>query len=145
MFKKNGLLVLVAVLLVVGLLSIPSCTSNQDEVNPSEPPVPEPAEKIHPKLDSHLEALIRAEERGELEEYASRRDIELIDGSVTVIIECEPGQAETVAEAAGALGNVELSVRDLVQALVPITKLTALADIPGVRRVRLPIYPVEND
>ena len=61
-----------------------------------------------------------------------------------VIIECEPGQAGAVAEAASDLGNIELVVRDLVQIVVPITNLTALADVPGVRLLRLPWYPEEE-
>lgn len=101
---------------------------------------------IYTNLDSYLNRLIQAEERGEAEEFARQRDIELIDSSVTVIIECEPGQAEAVAEAAVRVGAAQVKSRkDLVQAVVPITKLTALADIPGVNFVRLPWYPVEND
>jgi len=55
-----------------------------------------------------------------------------------VIIECEPGQSEAVAEAASALGIVEISIPDLVQVIVPINNLKALEDIPGVSFVRLP-------
>lgn len=104
----------------------------------------EPPEKGNPKLSGTLNQLIRAEEQGEAEEFARPRGIELVDGSVMVIIECEPGQAEAVAEAASALGIVELSILDLVQVVVPITNLTALAEVESIRFIRLPIHPEEE-
>jgi hypothetical protein len=94
-----------------------------------------------------LKRLIEAEQRGEAEEFAQQHDIELTDGSVTVIIECEPGQAEAVAEAAAEVSAEPVRVRsqnNWVKAVVPITNLAALADIPGVRLVRLPWYPEED-
>jgi len=142
-----------ALLSGITLLPVLGCTSNQDETAGASNENIEvldledspPEDKGNPKLDFNIKRLISAEERGEAEEFARQRSIELIDGSVTVIIECESGQAEAVAEAAGDLGNVELSVRDLVQVVVPITNLAALAEIPGVHLVRLPIHPVENE
>jgi len=135
------------------LLPLPGCTSDQGETADASNENIEvldledtpPEDNGNPKLDSTLNDLIRAEEQGKAEEFARQRSIELIDGRVTVIIECEPGQAEAVAAAASALGNVELSIRDLIQVVLPITNLAALADIPGVHLVRLPVHPVEND
>ena len=132
--NNKKLLVLLLIFLIV-FLSIPACNSNQEGNSNQDD---------NSKLDFNLKRLVDAEERGEAKEFAEPRGIELINGSVTVIIECEPGQAEAVAEAAGTLRNVELSVRDLVQVVVPITNLTALADISGVHLVRLPWYPVEE-
>jgi len=144
MIRKTVLLV-VAVLLLVGLISITDCTSNNEE-GQDFPPLLEPPDKGNPKLGSHLNQLLQAKGRGEAEEFARQYLIELVDGSVKVIIECDPGQAEAVAEAASQVGAEQVKSRkDLIQALVPITKLTTLADIPGVHRVRLPIHPVEND
>jgi hypothetical protein len=117
--------------LVSAVLSIQGCNCDDDNNNS--------------KLDFNIQRLIEAEEQGEVEEFTRQRSIELIDGSVTVIIECESGQAEAVTAAVGSLGNVELIVRDLVQVVVPISNLNALAEIPSVILVRLPIYPVENE
>ena len=126
------------IILLIGLLLLPGCTINQDGANTPEPPVPEEPEERNPKLGSHLNQLIRAEERGEAESFASRRDIELIDGSVRVTIECVPGQVEAAAEAAGGLGTVGLIYRNHVQAVVPITSLTTLADEESIRFIQLP-------
>ena len=124
-------------LLVVVSLSIAGCTSNQDG-GENLPSIAEEPEKGNVKLDGTLNQLIRAEQRGEAEEFARQGIIELVDGSVRVMIECLPGHAEEVARAASAFGIVELTYRDWVQAVVPITNLTALADIPSVSFVRLP-------
>jgi len=144
MLKKTGLLMFLAVLLLAGLLSIPGCNSNQEEFQ-EYPPLLEPPDKGNPKLGSHLNQLLQAEERGEAEEFAQQYLIELIDGSVTVIIECEPGQVEVAAESVASYGIVELTTRrGLIQALVPMTSLTALAEAEGIRRVRLPVIAEDN-
>jgi len=102
-------------------------------------------DKANPRLSSHLDRLIDAESRGEAEAFAGPRRIELLDGDkVRITIECVPGHLGAVAETAGAYGIVEMSNRSLVQAVVPITSLTALAGVEGIRRVRLPWYPDVN-
>jgi len=96
-------------------------------------------------LSSKLNKLLSAYEQGEVEAFAGPTNIELLDGDkVRVTIECVPGHLEAVAETAGAYGIVEMSNRNLVQAVVPITSLTALAGVEGIRRVRLPEPPQEN-
>jgi len=122
----------VAVLLVTLLCSIPGCTPTPYQENPD--------------ISGSLKQLISANERGEAEEFARTNIIRLVDGSVTVLIECEPGDVEAVAKRAGAYGIVELTTRrGLVQVVVPITKIAALADISGVRFVRLPEYGEEEE
>ena len=96
------------------------------------------------KLDGHLDALVDAEMRGEAEEFARPRCIELLDGSVRVEIECQSGHAEEVARAASAFGVVELTYRDVVQAVVPITNLNALSKVEGIRFIRMPIRGEEE-
>ena len=167
MFYKAGPLFLVIILLVVISFSTAGCTCDQDKTAgssnedieilsediPSDKDIEvlsvediPTVDKGNPKLSSHLKQLISAEEQGEAEELAGQqKSIKLVDGSVKVTIECEPGQADTVAKAASALGIVELSILDLVQVVVPITSLTALANIPGVRFIRLPWYPEESE
>jgi hypothetical protein len=141
--NNKKLFTLFLILLVI-ILSIPACNSEKNTTDNTEEGNSNQDESS--KLDFNIKRLIEAEQRGELEEFAEPRDIELIDGSVTVTIECKSGQADAVAEAAAALGNVELIVHylDLVQVVAPITNLTALADIPGVILVRLPIYAEEE-
>jgi hypothetical protein len=134
----------IGVSLILETLEASANDGNRVEGNLSLPD--EWSDKINSKLDFNVKRLIYARELGIAEEFAERICVELINDSVTVTIECKSDQAEAVAEAAGALGNVELSVHylDLVQVVVPITNLTALADIPGVILVRLPIAPEED-
>ena len=129
MFYRAGSLFLVSILLVVSSFSTAGCTNKEDTVN---------------KLEGHLNQLIRAEQRGEAEEFARQGNIKLLDGNVRVEIVCLSGHAEEVARAAGAFGIVELTHRDLVQAVVPITNLNALDELEGIRFIRLPIRSQEE-
>jgi len=142
---------LASVLLAAVILSGSGCDHSGDE--PAAPadgevgdlPPTEPSGNGHPKLSSKLNKLLSAYEQGEVEAFAGPTNIELLDGDkVRVTIECVPGHLEAVAETAGAYGIVEMSNRNLVQAVVPITSLTALAGVEGIRRVRLPEPPQEN-
>jgi hypothetical protein len=122
-------IVITIILLLVGItiLAIPACPSGQDTA----------------KLDSRLNQLIMAEERGEAEAFAQLRNIDLIDGSIRVIIECEPGQAEAAAKAAAKVGAEKVNIyRDMVGAVVPINKLTTLAKDKSIHFIRLPAYSV---
>jgi len=129
MFYRAVPLFLVVILLAVLSFSTAGCTNKEDTVN---------------KLEGHLNQLIRAEEQGEAEEFARQRSIELVDGSVRVEIECLPGHAEEVARAASTFGIVELTYRNLVQAVVPITNLNALDELEGIRFIRMPRHPEEE-
>ncbi len=146
-----SLIIITLLLSGIILLSIPACTSNRDGAalpppeGPTEVNVPkiEPREKGNPKLGSHLWDIIEAESQGEAESFASGRDnIELVDGGVRVIIECVPGQVEAAAEAATNAGaKLETSYKNWLQAVVPITSLTALAEAESIRFIRVPILP----
>jgi len=96
-------------------------------------------ENARRKLRLGLNQLIDAHERGEAEEWARQSAIKLPGpDSVRVIIWCEPDQAEAVADIAGAFGDVELvGSRGLVQAVVPIASLTALAEPGSIRYIEL--------
>ena len=155
--------ILVVVTLLAASLSVPGCYYSDEEGNtvaqagnpqgstPAAgeeenivlPPLPDEPEKGHPKLGGHLNQLISANERGEAEEFARSSGIDLVDGSVRVTIECVPGQVEAGAKEAAALGIVEIISRRFngVQALVPITSLTALVEAESIRFVRLPLRP----
>ena len=97
------LLGLVIVVVLVMPVLAPACASNQDGTNLS-PPTQQAEEKGEPlpplvdeqkdwpeKLSSALWQLIEAERRGEAELLARQGNIELVDESVEVTIECMPG------------------------------------------------------
>ena len=76
---------------------------------------------------------------------AQQRNIELVDGSVEVTIECMPGQFDAAANAATKAGAKVVNIyRDLVQVVVPITSLLALTEAPGIRFIRRPVYASEE-
>ncbi len=118
------------------LSSAPACASNQD------------APTRHPKLSSHLWHLIDAEKQGEAAPFASRRNIELLNGGVKVRVRiiCLPGQVEAIATVVAAVGIVEIvnTNRNAIQAIVPIPSLITLADEKGVQSIRLPRRPKEG-
>jgi hypothetical protein len=99
--------------------------------------------KGNPKLDSQLNQLISAEGRGEVASFAEQSNIELVGGDVRVIIECVPGQIELATEAATKAGaRIETSSGDWLQAIVPVTSLTTLANEESIKFIRLPRYPL---
>lgn len=103
------------------------------------------AEKGDPKLESRLNQLVSAESRKQAASFAQQSNIELVDKKVRVIVECAPGLLNAASQAARALGaSVETSYRNRLQVLVPITSLTALANTPAARFVRLPYYPLPS-
>ncbi len=147
MVRKAWHLLLVIALLAAVALAAPGCDYSGDETaaaageNVVDLPPMEPPEKGNPKLDSHLNALISAYERGEAEAYAAARDIKLPDGDrVRVRIVCVTGQVQAAVEVAGTLGTVENTSRrrPSIQAVVPIANLTALAEAESILRIRLP-------
>ena len=144
MFRRACLLLLLITLPTAVVLLASGCDYGGDEPAAAangevvDLPPTETSASGHPKLSSKLNRLISANEQGEAEEFARPRGIELVDGSVQIIIECEPGEVEAAAVAAGALGTVELTTGTLVQAVVPITSLTALALAESIRFIRLP-------
>jgi len=158
-------IVITIILLLVGatLCAVPACGPDKDTTDspptnpppepsstelPPPPPPPARPEHWHPKLESGLNQLIDAEEQGDTELFAMAAKIGLTtDKGVRVAIECKPGKAEAVAEAAVKLGaEVVCIYRDAIDAFVPINKLIALADMSSVRSVRLPVYaaPMSN-
>ncbi len=137
--RRPGITIAVVPLVIV-LALFPACTSGQDVI---DLPPPELPDKGNPKLDSQLNQLVSAESRGEAASFAEQSDIEWVDGSVRVIIECVPGQIEAASEAATNAGaKLETSYDNLLQVVVPITSLTTLADAASIRFIRLPQYPL---
>ncbi len=140
--RRLGITIIVVLLVSIGVLVLVpvACTSGQDIINL---PPPDSPDKGNPKLDSQLNQLVRAESRGEAASFAEQSGIELVDGSVRVIIECVPGQLEAATEAATNAGaKLETSYDNLLQVVVPITSLSTLADAASIHFIRLPQYPL---
>ena len=139
---RLGITVMAVLLVSIGAL-IPvsvACTSGQD-VN-DLPPLDLP-DKGNPKLDSRLNQLISAERRGEAVSFAQQSNIELVDGAIRVIIEYVPGQLEAATEAVTNAGaELETSYANLLQAVVPVAKLSTLADAASIHSIRLPQSPL---
>ena len=129
MIRNRRCLLLIALLLVFAILPVQGCNC-------------EPAE--HPKLSSMLNKLVQAEWRGEAEEFARPRNIELLHDeaglvSVKVVIEYLDGQVEAATKTAEAYGTVGIIYRTSIQVVVPIASLPALADEKSIEHIRLPI------
>ncbi len=109
------------------------------------PPLELP-EKGNPKLDSQLNQLVSAQtSRRAASSFAQESNIELVDDNVRVIVESLPDQVDAAVKTASASGVVETTYRNLLQVVMPVSQLTALADTPGIRFVRLPWYPLAAD
>ena len=142
---KNILITItVAALILSGSFISESQPTAADGENQNLPEV-ELTKKGNPKLDSQLNQLVLAQKSEKAAGPAQESNIELIDGNVRVIVECSPGQIDSAAEAADDLGIVETSYDNLLQVLVPVSQLPALADTAGIRFVRMPWHPVAAD
>ncbi len=137
---------IIGISLIISALLLSSCLAYEGQPASGKeeqdlPPIELP-EKGNPKLDSQLNQLVHAERNGETASFAEQSNIELVDGAVRVIIECVPGQLEAATEAATNAGvRLETSYDNLLQVVVPITKLSTLADAESIRFIRLPQYP----
>ncbi len=95
------------------------------------------------KLDTSLNQLVFAETRGETEAYAARHAIELVDGSIRVVIDGRPEELSATVKTAARYGTVETKGRITgnVRVLIPITSLRALTEEENIRKVRVPEKP----
>lgn len=118
------------------------------------PPGPAAAPGLaHPRLDGGLNrvyGIYLREGLAAAKSYLSaRKRIDAHGGLVRVVASAEPETRMPAAAAADRLkadimrlgGRIETSHRELVQCLVPISALAALADLPGLARLRLPLKP----
>lgn len=114
-----------------------------DDEEPSRLPIDYP-DKGNPKLDSALNQLIDAYNQGKAEEFARQRNIKLVDGKVRVEIRAVPGQLDVAANVSASVGTVELISRrsNGIQAVMPITSLTMLAEEESIGFIRDPIRGV---
>ncbi|MCR4392806.1 MAG: hypothetical protein NUV31_00385 [Dehalococcoidales bacterium] len=100
--------------------------------------VPSSSKTENLRLDSTLTGLIKAMQEGHLAEYARQHSITLEDGKIRVIVECETGQAGSVAQSINTLCTVESSYQNLLQVVVSPANLNQIALAEGVKLVRLP-------
>jgi hypothetical protein len=102
------------------------------------------------RLVSPLERAIVADSLGEADLMAQQDPLFapwLVDGKIVVIIQTIPGQAEVATKAVTRVGGEvdpsgTIIERDLVQAVLPISKLTILAREESIHTIRLPEPPV---
>lgn len=117
---------------LISLLVMVACAPTQSSTN-----LPG---KGNPKLDSQLNQLLIAQAEGNAAAFAEQHNIRLENGAVRVIIEAQQGQLEAAAEAATNAGaKPETSYGDSLQAVVPLGRLTTLAEEASIRFISLPV------
>lgn len=103
---------------------------------------PKESVTIHPKLDSTLNQLLEAYDRGgtaRAQAFAETRGMVLEGQGVQVIIVTTPDKVDGLTEAIESQGGeAQGHYEGQVQALVPIGALASLADLPEVQRIREP-------
>ena len=105
----------------------------------------EPPEKGNPKLDSQLNQLATAQASGETVPFALESYGDVSGDVVRVVVECLPGQIDSVTQTVSDYSVIETSYDNLLQMTVPVVDLTALAETPGITLVRMPQHPVLFD
>jgi len=89
------------------------------------------------KLDSQLNQLVTDSETDAPE--TQKGGFALVDDGIRVIVECYPDQMADATQTVSGLGIlVEASYSNYLQLLCPLSKLTGLSEIPGVRFIRVP-------
>lgn len=134
-------------LLVVIILLVGSGLSYADEpifaADGEQPPafLLQQIDKGNPKLDSRLNQMASA---GQARALAAQANSLNVSGeSVRVIIEASDSP-DGVAKELGSRGIVETSYGNLLQVSLPVTELAAVAELPGVKFVRMPLEAVED-
>jgi len=111
------------------------------KVTPGERP-----SKGHPRLESSLSQLLDVHRRDGLAEaqtFAMRHHMVLQDDRVQVKIVTTAAAIDKVREAVEAAGGeYQTHYQHLLQALVPLGKLEALAERPDVQIIREPLRPI---
>jgi hypothetical protein len=103
----------------------------------------QPPEKGNPKLDSQLNQLVSAN-ASRAQAFSMGKFGEVTGNTVRVVVECLPGKIDSVTQAVGDYGVIETSYENLLQMTVPVSQLTALAELPDIRLVRMPQRPVAD-
>ena len=122
MFRKT-ILILMALTI---LLPVLACNANEKVANQ--------------KLDSVLNQLAQADNRGEAQSFAAGVGLKLKDDKVQVSVLFIPNQVEIAEKAVTNIGG-ELNAKGArgFDAFVPISRLEALADEKSIIRIEQPI------
>ena len=128
----RNLIIIVVLLSGIALFPMPGC---------------EPED--NPKLSDKLNQLLQSYRQGEVEEFSLLRNIELLHDdaglvSVKVVIHCFSGQVEVATKAAETYGTVGITYRTSIQVVVPLNRLSALADEESIEYIELPEYAVDE-
>lgn len=140
-------LALLLVIFVSGVLSLQISAGDGDGVE-DLPPIVQP-EKKHPKLDSALAEKAEKAAKPKAPSGPSKAVPQTVEPpveKVKVIIEVEPGKKDlAIGSIQAGGGNVETTYENLVQAMMPVSALTVLADSPVVRFISPPAKPLLAD
>jgi hypothetical protein len=146
------LIVLAAAVALTALLPLKARVQNSWRVADLAP-LPDNAAPIHPKLDGGLNRVYRLYLTrglsGAKAEIARRRMIDLSGDLVRTVAVARTRGARNFDVLTARLedqitrmgGRVETTYHELVQCLVPINALAAIADLPDLARLRLPLKP----
>ena len=135
------MVVFIVILLFGSIASIPQVTMAVEEESIDTSQI-ELLTKGNPKLDTTLNQLAARTTAGGNPPLLLENNVRLVDNTVRVIIEGVHNKSEEIISAVDALGNIEASYGDLVQVVVPVSQLDAIAVIPDVRFARLPMEPI---
>jgi hypothetical protein len=100
--------------------------------------------KGNPKLDSTLSVLASQNATAPIGPLMAGISPQTAEGTVRVIVEASKGQTNNVSTSARALGTIEGSYGNLIQMVVPASKLTTLSGLPNTKFVRLPEKPLPS-
>ncbi|MBI4267224.1 MAG: S8 family serine peptidase [Chloroflexi bacterium] len=141
-WMKIARAILTAVLFIgIGLSSSPLPASAAGGEEPTLPPL-ELIRNGNPKLDSRLNQMVAAMPSSGISSFALANVVEPEVETVRVIVEALPGQLETAREVARAFGTVETDYDNLLQVVVQVAQLNALANSQSVHLVRTPLQAV---
>ncbi len=102
-------------------------------------PLP-PVDKGNPKLDSRLNQLVsRVNSPKAMTAFAQQAGVDYAGDRVRVIVEALPGQVAAAEAVARGLGTLETQYNDLLQVILPVSQLNALAESQSIRLVRTPL------
>jgi hypothetical protein len=128
--------VLVSVALVLtGVVLPPVSVAAADDGAPRDVSAQETPVGKSANVSSTLVELVRAEDR---ESFAAAHGIEFEDGRAVVVVELRDRSTLPEGYDARVQQTATVDGRTVVQALVPVDRILALSEEPGVEYVRLP-------
>ena len=131
--------VFLALLMVFSILS--SIAISQNTTTASEEDLnldiaPKPFKE--PKMESVIAQIVKVSESNpaEVQSFATAHEISITDEKIRVILEQMDGEASLDYAI-----EIEATYKNLVQALVPISRIKEIANDPSVQYIRLPLRP----